>query len=130
MNFFDTNIFVYAVSGADDKRGLALETLAKGGVISAQVLSEFTNVALKKMKLPWSEIEQAIHRVELVVSDVIPVTRQTHAMAVELARGHMLHWFDAMIVASALGAGCDRLLTEDLQDGRKFGKLTVANPFV
>ena len=37
---------------------------------------------------------------------------------------------DAMIVASALRAGCSILYSEDFQDGRVFEKhLTVRNPF-
>ena len=35
-----------------------------------------------------------------------------------------------MIVAAALSAGCTRLVTEDLQDGRRIETLTVENPFL
>jgi predicted nucleic acid-binding protein len=37
--------------------------------------------------------------------------------------------FDAMIVASALHAGCDTLLSEDMQHGMKFARLRIVNPF-
>jgi predicted nucleic acid-binding protein len=40
-----------------------------------------------------------------------------------------LSWWDAMIVASAQEAGAVRLLTEDMQEGRRFGDLIVENPF-
>ena len=30
---------------------------------------------------------------------------------------------------AAIDARCDVLLTEDLQDGRRFGELTIENPF-
>ena len=33
------------------------------------------------------------------------------------------------MVASALAANADYLLSEDLQDGRRFGLLQVVNPF-
>lgn len=36
---------------------------------------------------------------------------------------------DALIVAAALEAGCDRLLSEDLQHGPKIDGLRVENPF-
>lgn len=33
------------------------------------------------------------------------------------------------VVEAAARAGAIRLLTEDLQDGRRFGGITIANPF-
>ena len=36
----------------------------------------------------------------------------------------------SMIVAAAIEAGCDTLFTEDMQHGRKFGSLTIVNPFL
>ena len=42
--FFDTNIVVYAFLDVA-RRERALDLIASGGVISAQVLNEFTNVA-------------------------------------------------------------------------------------
>jgi len=46
-----------------------------------------------------------------------------------LASSHGFNFYDALIVASALAAGCDTLLTEDLQAGRKIEGLTIVNPF-
>jgi len=38
--------------------------------------------------------------------------------------------YDALIVASALEAGCTTLVSEDMQDGRVIdGRLTIRNPF-
>jgi predicted nucleic acid-binding protein len=46
------------------------------------------------------------------------------------ARYHLNYW-DALIVAAALLAGCDTLYTEDLQHGQVIeGRLTVVNPFL
>lgn len=54
----------------------------------------------------------------------------THNEAVNLATRDGIAFYDALIVASALGAGCDVLLTEDMQDGRVIeGRLTICNPF-
>jgi predicted nucleic acid-binding protein len=40
-------------------------------------------------------------------------------------------FYDALIVASALEAGCTTLLSEDIQDGRVIdGRLTIRNPFM
>lgn len=38
-------------------------------------------------------------------------------------------FWDALIVAAARVVDCDRLLTEDLQDGRDFGGVVIVNPF-
>ncbi len=38
-------------------------------------------------------------------------------------------FYDSLIVASALQAGCHTLLSEDLQHGQKMEGLTVVDPF-
>ena len=45
------------------------------------------------------------------------------------ARAHGFRFHDALILASALDAGCDTLLTEDFQTGRRVDGLTIVNPF-
>jgi predicted nucleic acid-binding protein len=37
--------------------------------------------------------------------------------------------YDALIAASALDAGCSRLLSEDLQHGQRIESLTIVDPF-
>ena len=41
-----------------------------------------------------------------------------------------LSYWDGLIVAAAELAGCNWLLSEDFQTGRKFGSVTVVNPFL
>ena len=60
--FFDSNILIYAYS-TDVRRDRALAAIADGGIISAQVLNEFTNVLRKKQKQDWPVIEAALDRV-------------------------------------------------------------------
>ena len=50
-------------------------------------------------------------------------------LALALAASHGLSPWDALIVQAALDAGCDTLVSEDLQAGRRFGALLVVNPF-
>ena len=38
-------------------------------------------------------------------------------------------WWDALIAAAAQVAGCEYLLTEDLQDDQMLGTVRVVNPF-
>jgi predicted nucleic acid-binding protein len=125
--FFDTNVLVYAFLDIE-KRQSALEALSQGGVISAQVLNEFTQVARRKRQRSWLEIEAAVAVIRIRFPDVMPLTAETHAQALALARDHGLSFYDALIVASALEAGCDTLYSEDLQDGRRFPGLTIVDP--
>ncbi len=127
-DFFDTNVFVYAFSDGP-KQDLARQTLADGGIISAQVLNEFTNVLRGKLRRSWAEVESAVALILGRFTEVVPLTIDTHAQAVALARDHGVSIYDALIVAAALEAGCSTLYSEDMQDGRAFDGLTIRNPF-
>jgi predicted nucleic acid-binding protein len=127
--FFDSNVLVYAFS-TDIRRQRALTTIAGGGVISAQVLNEFTNVLRKKQKQDWAAIEAAVGSIRFRFPDIVPLTAHTHAAALALARDHTLGFYDALIVAAAIEGGCDTLYSEDLQHGRSIGGLTIVNPFL
>jgi predicted nucleic acid-binding protein len=129
MIFSDTNVFVYAFS-ADLKRVAAQRILADGGVISTQVLNEFTSVMRTKARRSWEEIERALSLILRHFPKVGPLTLETHAAAVVLARDHSLAVYDALILAAAIEAGCETLYSEDFQHGRRFGALTIVNPFL
>lgn len=126
--FFDTNILVYAQQ-AGPKGERANDLASMGGAISVQVLNELANVLRKKLLRDWADVEAVLADVRCIFDEVLPVTVETHAAAVALARDHGLSFYDALIVASALEAGCDTLFSEDLQEGRAFGGLTIRNPF-
>lgn len=127
--FFDSNILIYAFS-TDIRRAPALAAIAGGGVISAQVLNEFTNVLRKKQKQDWPVIEAAVQSVRFRFPDIVPLTSDTHAAALGLARDHSVAFYDALILASAIEAGCDTLYSEDMQHGRSIGGLAIVNPFL
>lgn len=127
--FFDSNILVYAFS-TDIRRERALTTIADGGVISAQVLNEFTNVLRKKQRQGWPVIEAAVQSIRFRFPDVAPLTAETHATALALARDHTLAFYDALIVAAAIEAGCETLYSEDMQHGHSISGLTIVNPFL
>ena len=120
---------VYAhESGA--KSETARQVILTGGVISVQVLNEFAAVLRRKFRLEWAVIADALADVRAALGPVRPVDVEIHLHAVALARSHGFSFYDALIVASALAAGCDTLLTEDLQSGRRVEDLTIVNPFV
>jgi predicted nucleic acid-binding protein len=127
--FFDSNILIYAFS-TDSRRQRAQEVLSSGGVISVQVLNEFTNVLRRKQKQDWQIIEASVLLVRSLFPLILPLTANTHAFALGLARDHSLRFYDALIVTSAREAGCDTLLSEDMQHERRIGALTIRNPFI
>jgi predicted nucleic acid-binding protein len=104
--------------------------LADGGVIGVQVLNEFTNVTRRKLSWHWDDIEAALAVIEELLGPARPLTKETHARAVALARDHALSFYDALIVAASAEAECSVLLSEDLQHGRTFDTVKIRNPFM
>lgn len=126
--FLDTNLPIYAQS-ADPKGEIARQAILAGGTISVQVVNEFSAVLRRKFRLEWHEIADAVEDVRAALDPVRPVGIDTWEVAVALARQHRFEFHDSLILASALEAGCDTLLTEDMQAGRRIGDLTIVNPF-
>jgi predicted nucleic acid-binding protein len=128
--FFDTNVLVYVVAEKDRRTGIAEARLAEGGVISVQVLNELANVARRKLRLSWKEIEEALAAVRVLCPSPLPVTIETHDAGRRIAAKYGYSMFDGLIAASALEAGCETLYSEDLQDGQVIERrVTVRNPF-
>ncbi len=128
--FLDTNVLIYAFSEDKAKADAADAILAAGGSISVQVLNEFAHVCRRKLSLDWPEIEARLAVIKTLAGEVAPVSVDMHEKAVELARDHSFAFYDALIVATALGLGCTHLLTEDMQHGRAVGGLLIENPFL
>jgi predicted nucleic acid-binding protein len=127
--FFDTNVLVYAqLRGEKADRARAL--FAGGGKLSVQVLNEFAAVSRRKQQREWREIAEAISDVLALVDPPLALTLDLHATARALAEDHLMSFYDALIVASAIEAGCDALYSEDMQHGRTIGGLAIVNPFL
>lgn len=133
-SLLDTNILVYADTGDDPRRQQrALQLIREhrlGGhaVLSVQVLQEFANVALRKLRLPPALVRERLsfyQRFELV-----PTTPALIEGALDLHVLHGLSFYDALVVQAALAGGCQRLLTEDLQHGARVKGLQIVNPFL
>jgi predicted nucleic acid-binding protein len=132
-SLLDTNVLVYA-DAADEplkqRRAITLiTTLRSAGtaVLSTQVLQEYVNVAVRKLRLPHSVIRERIgfyRRFEMVTAsaDLIAGALDLHVL-----RG--VSFYDALIVQAAVVSGCQRVLSEDLQHGATLGGVRVENPF-
>ena len=66
MTFLDTNVLIYSVDGNDPAkqavaRNIVVSAVRGGGfLISAQVLNEFSNIALLKLKLSVEEARKFV----------------------------------------------------------------------
>jgi predicted nucleic acid-binding protein len=129
LSFIDTNVLLYLLSADADKANCAEEIILGGGIISVQVLNELTNVALRKLDMPWPEINDILSLIRSVCP-VEPLTEDTHDRGRSIAQRYKLGVYDSMIVAAALIAGCETLYSEDLQDGLRIDRqLRILNPF-
>jgi len=128
--FFDTNVLIYALAKGDPRSMRAEELLAAGGVLSVQILNEFVSVARRKILMSWSEVMEALGVIRVLCSTPLPLTVDTHEAALKIAEKHGYGIYDALVVATALEAGCETLYSEDLQDGQTItGQVTIRNPF-
>ena len=128
-HFLDSNVVLYLLSGDASSATTAEALLARGPVISVQVLNEVTNVCRKKLSMSWSEIHQFLELVRSFCS-VMPLTVDVHDQARQLAERCGLAFYDSVIVAAALLGRCTTLYSEDMHDGLVVtGSLTIVNPF-
>lgn len=133
--FVDTNVFVYLFDkDAPAKQALARQILETEGppghiVLSTQVLQEFYVNVTRKLGRPLSESDGASATNDLCAFDVVEVDKEMVVRSMTLSRTERMSFWDALIVEAARVRRCDRLLTEDLQDGRWFGQLIITNPF-
>jgi predicted nucleic acid-binding protein len=128
-SFIDTNVLLYLAGSDTRKAEIAEDLVAAGGVVSVQVLNEIANVARRKMSLDWDQTHAMLGALRGLL-EVMPLTADVHDIGLALAERYRLSVYDAMIVASALHAGCSTLWSEDMQDGLSIdGRLLVVNPF-
>jgi predicted nucleic acid-binding protein len=101
-----------------------------GGKLSVQVLNEFAAVSRRKLNQTWPAIADAIDDAMALVDPPLPLSLDLHVAARALAEAHHLSFYDALIVAAAIEADCDTLYSEDMQHGRRIGRLEICNPFL
>ena len=59
----------------------------------------------------------------------VPASGTLYHRALDFQARWRFGFYDSLIVAGALSAGCSKLLSEDLQRGQRIEGLTVVNPF-
>jgi predicted nucleic acid-binding protein len=128
--FLDSNVLLYASLQPDPRSEAARALLARRGIISVQVLNEFANVAARKLRRSWREITDALAAIRALCPPALPLTLSIHESGIAIANRTRYQFYDALIIAAALEAGCATLFSEDLHDGQVIdGRLTIRNPF-
>ena len=131
--FFDTNVLVYShdISVPEKRRkakGLLNDAfIGNTGVVSGQVLSETFVTLTRKMGVPPADARDEIRR--LSGFHVVDISSSLVLRATEIQEDHQLSYWDSLIIAAAEFASCDTVWSEYLNDGQRYGSVTVRNPF-
>ena len=101
------------------------------GITSYQVVQEFFNVALQRFTQPM-KVDEAEQYYGTILRPLLGIhsSQALYLDALHLQSRYRLSWYDSLIVAAAIQAQCQVLMTEDLQHGQQFGDLRVENPFL
>lgn len=134
--FIDTNVFIYQLEALDERKSAIAEQLIRDGIAngtactSFQVIQETLNVVLRKAAIPLDR-EAARSYLETVLAPLfrVPATVDLYQRALDVQGRYRYSFYDSLIVAAALVAGCKRLYSEDLQHGQQIDGLTIHNPF-
>jgi predicted nucleic acid-binding protein len=139
LTALDTNVLVYALDrdeGAKCERAQQVIAAAANAPLRLplQAVSETFTVLVRKRTWPKRDA-RAVLEALLPHIPVQPASIDDACRAMSLSEKQDLSYWDALIVVVAASAGCDTLLTEDLQDGRLFtggeaGRaVRIVNPF-
>lgn len=133
--FVDSNLWLYAFvcrPGEESKHIKARELIEKPVryIVSEQVIAEVSANLLRKAGIADDHlmllVESFYGRYQ-VVTPGLDLHRRAHGL-----RGkYSLSFWDSLILAAALEAGCNTLYTEDMQHGLVVeGQLSVLNPLL
>ena len=134
--FLDTNILIYSFDTKSPAkcrtaRKLITEALkTKNGIISFQVVQEFSSVATAKFSSPFSTEDLRDYFLKILK----PLCSVTWSMdlflrALSVKSETKYSIYDSLIVAAAQKEACSILYSEDLQHGREVDGLRIVDPF-
>lgn len=136
-SFLDSNVLVYLFDEEPDepKRKVAQDLFSGAlngeAAISFQVVQEVLNV-LTRGDAPRATPEEATDILRDMLAPIwqIEPSVSLYASALAIRGRYQYSFYDSLIIAAALEAGCTRLFSEDLQHGQRIERLTIVNPFV
>ena len=131
--FIDSNILIYAHTMQDErKKAIAQQILSLNEevLLNTQVINESINVFIKRLNIPFGQIEKIIEEIILYLP-VRTINESTIKFGLELHNKYHYSYYDALIISSALQNKCSVLYSEDLHHNQKIeNTLTIINPFI
>jgi predicted nucleic acid-binding protein len=105
--------------------------LAESGeaALPVQALSEFANVALRKLELPAGVVYEQLHHL-MIAFPVLPLTGAVVREAVRGVKDYRFNFYDAQIWAVAKLSGASVVLSEDFPEGAAIEGVKFLNPLV
>jgi predicted nucleic acid-binding protein len=134
-SFVDTNVLVYVYDHDEPaKRERAKELVSELAerdalVVSTQVLQELYVTLTRKLARKLDEEDAAEVLAAWSQLPTVLIDAPLILSAAATSREAKVSFWDALILESAVRHGCDRLLTEDLQDGFVHKGVRVEDPF-
>jgi predicted nucleic acid-binding protein len=134
--FIDTNVFIYQLDTRDARKHTIAERIVSdalatdGACISFQVIQECLNTMLRKAEITLDATATRAY-LDTVLAPLhrVASSPELYHKALDLQQRWKFSFYDSLIVAAALQAGCKRLLSEDLQHGQRIESLRIENPF-
>ncbi len=136
VDFLDTNILIYTLDETDDRksgiaRQLVHSALRSGSaIISFQVVQETLNTITRKLPVPATPEQAGV----FLTGTLVPLwkvnpSRELYRRGLHIQALYQFAFYDSLIVAAALEAGCRNLFSEDMQHGQIIEQLVIKNPF-
>ena len=104
-NFFlDSNIIIYALGDDINKKNIAQDLLDQTPFISTQVLTEVSQVCLKKLKLSHERAQEWISLLTAATT-VIGITPEIIQHAIRIAKKYQYSFYDSLIISASIQSG-------------------------
>jgi predicted nucleic acid-binding protein len=133
-DFLDSNVILYAFDVDERKYEIAKRVLERSLIgeacTSFQVVQEVLNVLCRSSgpSAAGGQPGDVLRDMLMPLWRVMP-SRRLYEQALNIQGRYRYSFYDSLIIAAALEAGCSRLISEDFQDGQRIEGLRIVNPF-
>lgn len=128
--FVDSNLWLYTFMRDDEeKEAVAVELIGDPTtVLSTQVVNEICVNLIRKADYSEAEIQQTVENL-YANYEIVRVDKQDIVKASQLRAQARLSYWDSLVVATAINAGCTLVYSEDMQHNQVIEKTRIVNPF-
>ena len=130
---FDSNVLVYCFDHRYPAKQAICSDIVEGMSagrmpLGLQVVGESFRVLTRKLAIPGADVAEVL-RFLMQSRPTFAATETSTLRALLLAAPGRLSFWDANLLSAAETAGCTHILSEDMGDGFRLGRLEVVNPF-